>query len=131
MTSNYRAYFKVFTVIDFLFALPLLLCTLMALIVPFTEEVRPDQKLAGIITLSIIIIPSFLMGISFLFGSIGLAKRRMWGYYAHIVASFIIALTCIGIVYTIFTIKFFFNPKFRAEFALSSPEPLFPIWPKN
>lgn len=61
--------------------------------------------------------PNFLIGfVLFLITGIGLLKRKTWGYYLHIIASMLAAISFIGIIYTIFGLVFAFKPEFKAEF---------------
>ena len=34
-------------------------------------------------------------------GGIGLIRRRLWGYYAHLAGSVLVGVTCFGLFYTI------------------------------
>ena len=52
----------------------------------------------------------------FVIAGSGLLRRRIWGYYAHIVGAMLLAPTCLGMIYTVFAIVHAVRPEFRQAF---------------
>lgn len=58
-----------------------------------------------------------LLGIPvFLLAGLGLVRRRTWGYVLHIIGAVLAALTCVGIIYTVFALIHAFRPEFSTAF---------------
>ena len=53
---------------------------------------------------------------------LGLLRRAPWGYYTHLVAVALVALTCWGIPYSVAAILFAARPEFRAPFFRRRPQ---------
>lgn len=75
----------------------------------------PDEIAAGVLG-SLFLLGIFGLGfLAYAVAAVALLKRYRWGYYAHIVASVVAALSCLGIVYTVLGLVFAFNPAFKAD----------------
>ena len=67
------------------------------------------------IALSLVLLPAL---VTLTVGGIGLIRRRMWGYHAHVAGSVLVAVTCFGLFYTIPALVIARCPEFK-EFFLS------------
>ncbi len=110
----------VFALCDFFFALCALLLA-FALILPLylstQVEHHFDQPGKSVMaTITIFTIPIMIAFITFICAGIGLVKRKPWGFYFHLVASGMVALTIIFLPYTILSFIFSFKPSFRGQF---------------
>lgn len=52
--------------------------------------------------------------IAFTAAGIGLSKRVSWGFYWHLAAALLAAVSCFGVVYTVVAFGFALQPSFRA-----------------
>jgi hypothetical protein len=52
-------------------------------------------------------------------GGIGMLRRRIWGYYAHLAGSVLVVITGLGIIYAIPSLLITRQPSFRAYFTVT------------
>jgi hypothetical protein len=52
--------------------------------------------------------------VAFTGAGVGLSKRAAWGFYWHLAAALLAAVSCFGVVYTIVAFGFALRPGFRA-----------------
>jgi hypothetical protein len=110
----------VFAVLDFVLAglsfLGVLAMVLGLFYGVFLSGDKGSELATGVLGCALIMLPFLASGVAAFLGGLGLLKRARWGYYAHIVASILAALSCLGIVYTVISLVFAFKPEFKAEF---------------
>lgn len=110
-----------FAVLNFLLAgIALLGCALVCLLLLYGIFFSGDP-IDEIIILTIVIfflglLPNGIAFVLFLLAGIGLLRRKVWGYYTHIAAAILAALSIIGLVYTIPALIYSFKPEFRVGF---------------
>jgi hypothetical protein len=86
----------------------------------FAEGERDDVTL-GVTGSLLLVLVGLAAAAIFAAAGVGLLRRAPWGYYAHLVAAALVALTCWGIPYTIAAILFAARPEFRAPFFRRRP----------
>ncbi len=96
------------------FSLLLLLTVLLAFILSLT---LPDleRPMTRPLAVKFVIVIVFLAVVTaaYFFAGRGLANRSELGYTLHIIGSFLAALSCIGIIYTIVSLSMTGHPAFR------------------
>ena len=109
-----------FAVLDFLFSglalVGILFFCAVLLYGIFLSGDSRGEIAAGILGCFILLLLLSVGFSVFLIAGIGLLKRKTWGYYLHIVASVLAVFSCIGIVYTVFSLIFAFRLEFKSEF---------------
>jgi hypothetical protein len=75
-----------------------------------------EEIISGVYGCIIIMVPLLIGFIIFLSAGLGLMRRKIWGYYMHIVASVISFFTFILLAYSILSFVFLFQPDFRRDF---------------
>ena len=81
----------------------------------FAEVPREDVSVGVAGSVLLVAIGLLASGV-FAAAGFGLLRRRQWGYYTHLVAVALVALTCWGIPYSVAAILFAARPEFRAPF---------------
>jgi hypothetical protein len=83
----------------------------------FFAEGERDEVTLGVAGSLLLVVVGLAAAAVFAAAGVGLLRRAPWGYYAHLVAAALVALTCWGIPYTIAAILFAARPEFRAPFS--------------
>jgi len=117
---NTNSTVRVFAVLDLLFAaLSLVGLGVLSLIWTYGIFFSGDpieDKIQGSFGVLLFALPVGVFVIVFLAAGIGLWKQREWGYYVHIAAAVLAALSIVGVIYTILALLFAFQPEFKAAF---------------
>lgn len=120
-----RTSIQVFAVANFVLAALAGLCALFWIgILIFGVYFSGDtgeELVAGVIGTGFFLVIAVIYGLLTLAAGIGLLKRVRWGYYFHLVAAAITALSCIGVPYTVAAILFAAKPEFREGFFGEGP----------
>ncbi len=75
-------------------------------------ERRASTMLGGVI----LSLPGAFGLVVYLTAGIGLVRRAAWGYYAHLGAAWLAALTCVGAIYTAVAVPYALRAEFYEEF---------------
>ena len=75
-----------------------------------------DELVAGVVGSMCLGLPGVIGLVLFPVASLGLFRRRPWGYFFHIVGAALAALSCVGIVYTVIALIFAARTDFRNSF---------------
>ena len=70
----------------------------------------------GILGVTCLGSPALLGLVLFLAATVGLARRRAWGYSFHLAGAALAAFTCVGLPYSIAAFIFALRPEFLAAF---------------
>ncbi len=70
---------------------------------------------AGVVGAMLVGSPAVIGVFVYFVASVGLFRRRPWGYYFHLAGAVLAAVTCIGAIYTIFAILFAIQSNFKAS----------------
>ena len=81
-----------------------------------------EEMVAGV---TMVGVPCLMAGIIFVGAAIGLLRRSPLGYCLHLMGAGIAALSCVGVVYTIFAIRFAARESVRDVFFASGGGPGF------
>jgi hypothetical protein len=83
-----------------------------------------EENLAeGVLGTAVLAASGFVGFVIYLTAGLGLARRRAWGYFCHCAGAVLAALSCVGLVYTVFAFVFAFRPEFTAAFFSSVDQP--------
>ena len=82
----------------------------------FFAEAESEEVSLGLAGSLVLVVIGLAAAMVFAAAGYGLLQRRPWGYYTHLVAVALVALTCWGIPYSIAAILFAARPEFRAPF---------------
>lgn len=82
----------------------------------FFAEGQPEDVSLGVAGSLLLVVIGLGAAAVFAAAGYGLLRRATWGYYTHLVAAALVALTCWGIPYSIAAILFAARPEFRAPF---------------
>jgi hypothetical protein len=83
-----------------------------------TSSLPKDQ--GAVPGLIMFLVGSLVYGVVFSVAGLGLYKRKMWGYYAHLVGAILGIFSCFGILYSIPALIFGFQPNFKRDFPARS-----------
>jgi hypothetical protein len=75
-----------------------------------------EELAAGVIGCLFIMAFFFVGTLLYLIAAIGLLRKAAWGYYCHLVGAAFLALTCLGLAYTIPAFICAFRPEFQEDF---------------
>lgn len=120
MMNKEHSAVDIFAVIDFALAGLHALCILLMIAVLvygiFFSGDTEEEISQGVRGFLIVTIP-LLLGFGIFFSAgLGLLKRKLWGYYVHIVAAVLSFFTLVLLLYSVICFVFIFKPGFRSEF---------------
>ena len=123
---NTQSHVPIFAALNFVFAALALfgMLTVIPIMIYgiFFSGDPKDEMIQGAVGCIMLLMPLFIGFVIYLLSGIGLVKRRVWGYYMHVIGSFLALFSCIGMIYTIISLIFAFRPEFRTAFPSLVPE---------